>query len=85
MFSLQSAMPAIFRVEKETSGDPAMRDPENAFFAVIFIAACAFTAAQVEGLIAKLWFILWAISILTGAAWFYKQERKRGKEEAFHE
>lgn len=53
-----------------------MRDPENAFFAGIFIVACAFTAAQVDGLIAKLFFSLWALSILAGAAWFYKQEKK---------
>jgi hypothetical protein len=53
-----------------------MRDPENAFFAAIFIAGCAFTATQVEGLIAKLWFVYLAASVLIGAAWFYKHERK---------
>jgi len=53
-----------------------MRDFENAIFLAIFLAACAFTAIMVDGVLAKLWFTGWAGCILAGAAWFYKEEKK---------
>jgi hypothetical protein len=51
-----------------------MRETETIILIVIFITTCAFTATQVEGLIAKLWFVYLAGSIMLGAAWFYKKE-----------
>ena len=49
---------------------------EEVYFFAVFAVFNAYMISTVEGLIAKLFFAAWFTYILTGAAYFYVEERK---------